>query len=79
MDEIKATFKNCPDSSVATVLDFCPRGPGFKSPQGHTLFFSCYFYIFEKIRVSTSFFGAFRATESNKKIVDPILSILGGH
>ena len=49
------------------------------NPVRGIFFFSCSFYIFEKIRVSRSFFGAFKATESNKKILDPILSILGGH
>ena len=38
MDEIMANLKHCPDNTVGSMLDFCPRGPGFKSSQGHTLF-----------------------------------------
>ena len=58
---------------------FVPEDLGSNPAQGKIFFFSCFFYIFEKIRVSTSFFEASEALESNKKLVNQILSILGGH
>ena len=66
-------------AQLLECLTFVLEDPGSNPAKGILFFFSCSFYIFEKIRVSRSFFGAFKATESNKKIVDPILSILGGH
>ena len=49
------------------------------NPAGGRFFFSCSFYIFEKIRVSRSFFGASKPIESNKLFVDQIGTILEGH
>ena len=63
--------------SIALIAQLVPEDPGSNPAKG--IFFSCFFYIFEKVRVSRSFFGASKATESNKKIVDQILSILRGH
>ena len=65
-------------AQLAMHLTFVLEDPGSNPARG-ILFFSCFFYIFEKVRVSISFFGASKATESIKKIVDQILSILGGH
>ena len=49
------------------------------NPARGIVFFSCSFYIFEKIRVSRSFFGASKPIESNKLFVDQIGTILEGH
>ena len=64
-------------AQLAVHLTFVPEDPG--SNPARDIFFSCFFNIFEKIRVSSSFFRASKATESSKKLKDKILSILGGH
>ena len=60
-------------------MTFAPENPGSNPSKGDFLFIFSFFYIFEKIRVSRSFFGASKATESNRKFVDLILAILAGH
>ena len=67
MDEIKATLKHCPDSSVARVLDFCPRGPGFKSSQGHTLFFPVPFTFLKKLESLDHFLEHLKPLNQTKK------------
>ena len=66
-------------AQLVVGLTFAPEDPGSNPIKGDIIFIFSLLYIFEKIRVSRSFFGASKATESNRKFVALILAILAGH